>query len=123
MGVRAGQTMRKVHLGFFNARNRKEIEEHAREAYDTYYRKIRAVVPPERRLGFELEDGWKPLCEFLGKDIPKVPFPHLSRRKEHMDGHSVRVREMFVGAAVKVGPWILALGGIAVAMWFVRLGT
>ncbi|KAI6091377.1 hypothetical protein F4821DRAFT_281255 [Hypoxylon rubiginosum] len=120
MGVRAGQAMRKVHFGFFNARNRKEIEEHARDAYDRYYERLRAVVPPEKRLEFKLEDGWKPLCEFLGKDIPQIPFPHLNTRKEHMDGHSGRVREMFVNAAVKVAPWGLALGGIAAAVWFAR---
>ena len=25
-------------------------------------------------------DEWEPLCQFLGKPIPDVPFPHLNRR-------------------------------------------
>jgi len=27
---------------------------------------------------WEAGDGWKELCEFLGKPIPNVPFPHLN---------------------------------------------
>ena len=31
--------------------------------------------PKDKLLVFEVKDGWKPLCEFLGKDIPNVDFP------------------------------------------------
>lgn len=30
---------------------------------------------------FDQKHGWKELCEFLGKDIPNKPFPHLGKRK------------------------------------------
>ena len=30
-------------------------------------------------LVFKLADGWKPLCEFLGKPIPDQPFPHKNK--------------------------------------------
>ncbi|PPK85601.1 hypothetical protein CLV84_2504 [Neolewinella xylanilytica] len=26
-------------------------------------------------------DGWEPLCQFLGKDIPEVPFPNKNKKK------------------------------------------
>ncbi|RYP52338.1 hypothetical protein DL769_010695 [Monosporascus sp. CRB-8-3] len=36
---------------------------------------IRKVVPKERLLEMEVQDGWEPLCKFLGKPIPDEPFP------------------------------------------------
>lgn len=36
MGVRAGYAMRKVHMGFFDAKDRTEIEAKAREGYERY---------------------------------------------------------------------------------------
>lgn len=32
-------------------------------------------------LEFKAEDGWGPLCEFLGKDIPGTDFPKLNEKK------------------------------------------
>jgi hypothetical protein len=36
---------------------------------------VRAGVPSERLLVYEVEQGWAPLCEFLGVAAPEVPFP------------------------------------------------
>ena len=44
-------------------------------------------VPPRFRkrghrgpeaLVFSVEQGWEPLCKFLGVDVPNVPFPHAN---------------------------------------------
>ena len=29
-------------------------------------------------LEYQLGQGWGPLCNFLGKDIPDIPFPHVN---------------------------------------------
>lgn len=29
-------------------------------------------------LVFDVKQGWEPLCKFLGKPIPDVPFPNLN---------------------------------------------
>ncbi|KAI0897335.1 hypothetical protein F4806DRAFT_507839 [Annulohypoxylon nitens] len=78
MGSRAGQAMRKAHFGFFKAKNKEEINNHARDSYDEFFETLRRIVPQERRLEYKLSDGWEPICEFLGKDIPEHPFPHLN---------------------------------------------
>lgn len=39
---------------------------------------IRAIVPPKNLLEFTAADGWGPLCEFLGTDLPDEPYPHLN---------------------------------------------
>ena len=37
---------------------------------------------PERILIFNVRQGWEPLCNFLGKEIPSTPFPHINTRAE-----------------------------------------
>ncbi|XP_076803509.1 uncharacterized protein LOC143447341 [Clavelina lepadiformis] len=32
--------------------------------------------PPDKLLIYDVRQGWAPLCEFLGKEIPDQPFPH-----------------------------------------------
>lgn len=37
---------------------------------------VKATVPAEQLLVFEVKDGWEPLCKFLGAPVPDEPFPH-----------------------------------------------
>lgn len=39
---------------------------------------IRGMVPPGRLLEWGVEDGWEPLCKFLGKEVPDVEFPRTN---------------------------------------------
>lgn len=41
---------------------------------------VRKTVPAERLLEFDVKQGWGPLCEFLGKPVPSIPFPHINDR-------------------------------------------
>ncbi|MEO7478207.1 MAG: sulfotransferase family protein [Lysobacteraceae bacterium] len=49
-----------------------------------YYRQhiadVKAAVPPDRLLVFTVNEGWKPLCDFLGVPIPETPFPNVNDR-------------------------------------------
>lgn len=36
---------------------------------------IRGLVPRDKLLEWAPEDGWAPLCKFLGKPVPDVDFP------------------------------------------------
>lgn len=40
------------------------------------------TLPPERLLVFSPQDGWDPLCRFLGVAVPECPFPRVNRRDE-----------------------------------------
>ncbi len=44
-----------------------------------YTDKIKAEIKPERLLIYKVQDGWEPLCNFLGKEIPQEEFPHLNK--------------------------------------------
>ncbi|XP_077974011.1 uncharacterized protein LOC120347597 isoform X3 [Styela clava] len=37
-------------------------------------------APKDRLLKMNLSDGWEPLCKFLGKPIPNVPFPYKNKK-------------------------------------------
>lgn len=55
---------------------------------DSYTRnnaQVRKVVGKRQLLVLDLEKGWAPLCMFLGKPIPDVPFPHLNSRADFGD--------------------------------------
>lgn len=68
--------------GPFGLRNNPEFFEvwrqNAREAYRGHNELVKRIVPRERLLLFKLEEGWAPLCEFLGKPVPDVPFPRVN---------------------------------------------
>lgn len=114
---RAADAMIKTNYGFFGARSRDEIEAHAREAYEAYYRRIRAMVPAERRLEYPLGDGWEPLCAFLGKPVPDVPFPRLNdsayRSKNQRDGEVM----VFLTSAKRMAWLAVAMGAVGIGLW------
>lgn len=39
------------------------------------YEEVRHIVPKERLLEIRLKEGWGPICEFLGKEIPSGTVP------------------------------------------------
>ena len=70
----------KDEKGFFRARSKKELQQNAKTVYKEHYELVRRVCPKERLLEFDLKEGWGPLCAFLGKEKPGVPFPRLNER-------------------------------------------
>ena len=44
--------------------------------------RVRAIVPKENLLEYSIKQGWKPLCDFLGQEIPNVSFPHENVKGE-----------------------------------------
>jgi hypothetical protein len=59
-----------------SAKTKAAAKARSKEEYMKHYALVRSVTPKERLLEFNLADGWEPLCQFLGKPVPKgVPFP------------------------------------------------
>ena len=46
---------------------------------------VRAAIPPERLLVWEVGEGWGPLCEFLGVPEPQTPLPHANDRETFLE--------------------------------------
>jgi len=48
------------------------------DAYLRHNDEVRAGVDPERLLEWTASEGWEPLCDRLGVDVPTEPFPHTN---------------------------------------------
>ncbi len=51
-------------------------------AFEHHNRSVIDGVAEERLLVYRLEQGWAPLCAFLGVPIPDTPFPRTNSRAE-----------------------------------------
>ena len=117
---RAPHAMFKINYGMFGAKNLAEIEQNAKSTYDDYYRKVRAMVPAERRLEYSLGGGWEPLCAFLGKDIPNVPFPRLNDSKSRQKSQRQGEYSVILGSMMKLAPVVAAAASIG-ALYYIRV--
>ena len=53
--------------------------------YDRHNELVRRTIPADRLLVFRVTEGWGPLCRFLGKQIPRRPFPRSNDRAAFND--------------------------------------
>ena len=55
---------------------------HAIAVYEKNIADVRDAFPPERLLTHRLGDGWQPLCRFLGKPVPDMPYPQSNSTEQ-----------------------------------------
>ena len=57
---------------------------YAIEIYNSHNESVEASFTNDsfNLLVFEVSKGWEPLCEFLGKEVPKSPFPNTNSREQ-----------------------------------------
>ena len=65
-------------LGAFDGRSADAMRAGMRDAYRRHYATVRKLTPKHRLLEYRLGQGWEPLCSFLAKDVPAVPFPRMN---------------------------------------------
>ncbi|PSN71472.1 hypothetical protein BS50DRAFT_570828 [Corynespora cassiicola Philippines] len=53
----------------------------AKEAYEEHYFNVRKLVPKGQLLEIGMDDGWEPLCNFLGHEVPKEQYPFVDESK------------------------------------------
>lgn len=58
-------------------------EEEMKFFFLNHNEEVKRTIPESRLLVMELGDGWDKLCEFLGKDIPDVPYPNVNSSALH----------------------------------------
>ena len=83
-------------------------------AYIDIYKEAREVIPKDRLLEFKLEQGWEPLCKFLGNEVPSTPFPHINETASFQAKMSVLKKRAMIRMLKSYGPGLLA--GAAVAL-------
>jgi hypothetical protein len=99
-----------VWQGTFNGRF--EDRAYALEVYNRHIETVKREVPAERLLVWTPQEGWAPLCAFLGVPVPNEPFPHLNDNAEFK---RIVARVRFVSRAVPVlAAALLLAAGLAV---------
>ena len=59
-----------------------EDRTYAMEVFERNNEEVQQRVSPGRLLVFDVREGWEPLCDFLGVEVPNSPFPHLNETRE-----------------------------------------
>ena len=82
--------------------------------FDEHNELVRRIVPKGKLLEFEARDGWRPLCEFLGHEVPKEEYPHAWDADD-----LVKMATMlwWVGVATMVAK-VGAPVGLAAVLWY-----
>ena len=62
----------------------------AETIFNKHIEDVKAYVPAEKLLVYNVSEGWGPLCKFLGKPVPTDPLPHLNK-KENFKGMLVEL--------------------------------
>lgn len=55
------------------------------DAFQAHTETVRAAIPADQLLVYEVKDGWEPLCRFLGQPVPDEAFPRTNSRIEFWD--------------------------------------
>lgn len=54
--------------------------------YNSHCNFVRNIVSKENLLdNYNVKQGWKPLCEFLNKEVPNVDFPNINNTEEYFE--------------------------------------
>ena len=115
--------MRDTHTrwvrGWFKARSREHMDAISRKMYAEHYALVRRVTPSERLLEYRLGDGWEPLCEFLGKEVPDCEFPRVNDNIALWELLALIARRGIRNAAMR----LLLLGGtgvlVSIVAWWI----
>ena len=73
---------RTVDVGLFGGRLHERS--HALKVFAEHIEAVRDTISRDRLLIFSVADGWKPLCDFLGKQMPDGPFPSTNSKEEFL---------------------------------------
>lgn len=97
--------------------------QNAKAAYLAHNAEVKRVTPPERLLLFQVGQGWEPLCEFLEKPVPDVPFPRVNDTEELNKMVALYIaegmRRGLIDIAGRAVPFVALL--LSIVVWYVSL--
>ncbi len=67
--------------------------------YNAYIDEVKAAVPADKLLIFSVDQGWAPLCAFLGVPQPAGDFPDVNHRAEFKKTIGGVIKGMYVTVA------------------------
>ena len=63
-------------------------DEDRKKRFNKWNQSVIDYVPEDRLLVYQVKEGWDPICKFLGKPVPNIPFPYKNKTKNM--GHMAR---------------------------------
>ena len=88
-------------------------EETAVRFFNDWVELVKAEIPADRLLVFEVKQGWGPLCRFLGVPEPQEPFPNMNDTAEQLQ----RLRAM---KRISVLLWTAAVAGLGATAYYFK---
>lgn len=80
--------------------------------YNAHVEELKSAVPADRLLIFRVDQGWAPLCAFLGVPQPDTQFPNLNDRAEIKKTIQGVIKGMYVTLAGYAVVVALAIYGV-----------
>jgi hypothetical protein len=102
---------------FFDTFFKGDFPNKGKEVFLQHYEEVRSLVPKERLLEYRVQDGWEPLCEFLGEPVPKdCGFPNVNDNSDFVTRSRRRNRNQMYNCALRYvfNASTVVLGGLAV---------
>ena len=65
--------------------NRLSDRAHAIKVFKANIAEAQATIAASQLLTFDVRQGWEPLCDFLGCDVPTISFPKLNSSKQFFE--------------------------------------
>jgi hypothetical protein len=94
-----------------------EDKEHATKEFERHIREVKERVPARRLLVYEVKQGWVPLCEFLGVEAPREPFPRLNERDQFPE---LMRRAMLSELPRGPGKLVAVASALVLVLWVLR---
>ncbi|MCJ1433323.1 hypothetical protein MMC27_002683 [Xylographa pallens] len=114
---------RRWATGWMASSCKAEMQEKARQAYRDHYALVRRVTPKARLLEYNFADGWEPLCEFLGKPVPSVPFPQVNDSEALQELLTIIIKRGLYDVFKRVVRFALLLAVLVVGIWLYYRGS
>jgi len=85
--------------------------------YQEHCHMIRGLVAKDRLLERTVQEGWEPLCNFLEKEVPDEPFPHVNTKDKGWRDREAQLMGAMVVPAMRNAAMLAValLGGLAAA--------
>ncbi|KAH8926249.1 hypothetical protein BT69DRAFT_1215495 [Atractiella rhizophila] len=90
--------------------------------FTAHVEECKRIIPPNQLLVYRVEEGWEPLCRFLEKPIPDLPFPHSHEGKEMKAGFDIYEKMLWKQAGVLGVKYVIAMGAVALGLLAWRKG-
>lgn len=100
-----------------------EMRKKARRAYRDRYALVRRVTPKSRLLEYQLTDSWGPLCDFLDKPVPDVPFPRVNDSEALQELLAIIIKRGLYSAFMRAVRFTLPFAVLTLGIWIYYKGS